>query len=307
MAWHFDEVNDYVTLADNAALTFPDGDWTVAGWIEPDDNVGSFFQYFLSWGVASVTPSFNLFIYEASEGTFPNDMAHWLVDDDGTNHFAQNTATLNNDVFASPSGWYHILMRRTATNFEVYINNTLSINTTPTSFNAINRSDALYFGGRSDLNADRFFGGNMAEWAKWDRALTTQEISDLANGLIPSEVLSPVWWVRMLSGDYSEEISSITVTNNGTVGATHPPIFVTKAVSGLSSNSGLLTAEVLSTILQALSGVSSNSGILSSLVNRVKSLQGVSSNSGFLTALLPKIKPFLNIKRTITLVDFFND
>ena len=68
MAWHFDETSGHhVLLGDNAALTLPDGDWTIAGWIYLDDNAGNFFQYFLSWGAVSASPSLNWFVDETGE------------------------------------------------------------------------------------------------------------------------------------------------------------------------------------------------------------------------------------------------
>ena len=74
MAWHFDEVNDYVTLGDDAALTLPDGDWSLGGLVKLTDNTGSLYQYFLSWGSFAAAPSINIFFREASASD-PNGLA----------------------------------------------------------------------------------------------------------------------------------------------------------------------------------------------------------------------------------------
>jgi len=46
----FDEVNDRIGVSDDASLTFPNGDWSYSTWVNLDDNSGSNFQYFTSWG-----------------------------------------------------------------------------------------------------------------------------------------------------------------------------------------------------------------------------------------------------------------
>jgi len=64
VAWHFDEINDRVELTDNAALTLPDGDWAIAGWIKLDDAVGSSQQFLVSWDAVNNSRSVNVFFTE---------------------------------------------------------------------------------------------------------------------------------------------------------------------------------------------------------------------------------------------------
>jgi hypothetical protein len=64
----------------------------------------------------------------------------------------------------------------------------------------------------------------MAEWAKWDRALPVDQIAALGAGFAPEFFLDDIaWYVNMFSGLYEENIAGLTVTNNGTTAAEHPP------------------------------------------------------------------------------------
>ena len=76
MAWHFDETNDLVTVTDHTALTLPDADWTIAGWLKLTDNVGSAYQYVMHWGTFGSSPTMRLFFTEASAGN-ANKLGSW--------------------------------------------------------------------------------------------------------------------------------------------------------------------------------------------------------------------------------------
>ena len=69
MAWYFDEsdATQYVTVADNAALTLPSGGWTIGAWVAlVDGNAGSAYKYWLSWGSFEADPSVNIYVTEAT-------------------------------------------------------------------------------------------------------------------------------------------------------------------------------------------------------------------------------------------------
>ncbi|MBK7565237.1 MAG: hypothetical protein IPI21_13700 [Propionivibrio sp.] len=167
MSWLFDEVDDYVTLADDAALTFPDGDWTVAGWIRLTDNTGSAFQYFLSWGAFNTSDSWHWYIGEASHGVIPNKL----------NFYANTTAggSLNDGVdhvsgvnVGSSTSWQHVVVRHTQSTktLQYFID---GVADTSWSYSGatgpINNSGALVFGKRDVSPTDRYYGGRLAEFA----------------------------------------------------------------------------------------------------------------------------------------------
>lgn len=245
MAWRFDEVNDDVQITDNAILTLPDADWTLGGWLKLTDNVGTLFQYFLSWGAFSAANSLNWFIIEESAGAGTDDELR-LVIEDGEETNIQLTGTSN--PFLNNTDWTHLLLRRSGTTVTQYINAVADGAENSINFSAVNSASPLFFGSREDGNVDRFYGGYMAEWFKVDRALSANEITALANRANPSRVEGDnKWYCPMFSGDYTEYRNGLTVTNSGSIAADHPPLqppfgfasgwqgaFTTPAAGGLS-------------------------------------------------------------------------
>ena len=62
----------------------------------------------------------------------------------------------------------------------------------------------------------------MAEWAKWDRALSTGEMAALVAGAAPGNIPGGLaWHLPML--DYQERVAGLTVTNHGSTLVGHPP------------------------------------------------------------------------------------
>jgi hypothetical protein len=219
MSWHFDESSgQYVSMSDDPALTLGNSDWTIGGWVKLDDNTGSVAQYFLSWGTWNATPSINLFFGEESAGVRPDVLSCRVTGDNGVGRTINSSTTPGANL-----AWQHVILSRSGGTLEMYVNG-ISVGTTTAPTDAVNRSDALWFGARSDGSSDLRLGGTMAEWGKWDRALSAAEIQALAVYAIPSDfATSLAWHVKMVAADYTEEIVPITVTNNdSTAGATEP-------------------------------------------------------------------------------------
>jgi len=225
MAWHFDEINDDVQIADNAVLTFPDADWTLGGWVKLRDDVGTNFQYFFSWGAFSATPSFNWFFHEVGQAT---PLIFHAVVEDG----AANTIDVNSTgTPGANTQWQHVLMTRTGAGVLTQYINAIAFGTaSDVDLGAIDVGEALFFGSRSDGNVDRFLGGDMAEWFKLDRALNHKERSFLAEGMSPQDLPDKTnfWHVMMEANRYrafdkSAGPSALVVTNNGSFPRTHPP------------------------------------------------------------------------------------
>ena len=78
MAFSFDGVNDRVGLTDHAALTFPDADWTISGFVKLDNNDGSDRQWIVGWNGLLADPSFALYITEDSSGN-PGELFFGIV------------------------------------------------------------------------------------------------------------------------------------------------------------------------------------------------------------------------------------
>ncbi len=218
MAWHFDETSGhYVTLGDNAALTLPDGDWTIGGWIKLDDNLGSFYQYFLSWGRLNVSPSCNWFFNEALAPSNGNKLSVAVVDGGGDAFFFTSSGTPGTNT-----AWQHLALARASGVLTQYINGAADGSESDALVDAIDVGDSLYLGMRSDGSISRRLGGSMAEWAKWNRALSAGELLGLAAGWTPDSFPTPAWHVPMFGGQYIEKRVPLTVTNNNSTAADHP-------------------------------------------------------------------------------------
>jgi|GEM_PF-3679066 len=89
----------------------------------------------------------------------------------------------------------------------------------------ISRNDEVWLGGRSDGEAGRFYAGDLAEWAKWDRALSTIEIAALAVGYSPSFFSQDLkWHLPMDDGLCRQTCNELAVSNYGATSSDHPRI-----------------------------------------------------------------------------------
>ncbi len=220
MGWHVDETSGHhVTIGDNAALTLPDGDWTMGGWIKLDDNTGNRYQYFLSWSGFSSDPSFQWFFHEALQAD-ANKLSVRVRDADGDFYGTGNV--MSTGTPGTSTAWQHLAAVRSGSTLTQYINGSADGSETDVSVNSCDATTAMYLGMRSDNDPNRRLGGAMAEWAKWDRALSTDELAALAAGWTPDQFPTPVWQLRMWGDEYSEMRVPLTVTNNGSTAADHP-------------------------------------------------------------------------------------
>lgn len=229
MSWYFDEVDNYVTLADHSALTFPNGDWTVAGWIKLPSNAGTTFKYFLSWGTALAASSWHLYIGEASCSTSVLiNKLHFIGQTASVDYAngANNPSTAN---VGAATTWQHVVIRFTQSTktLQYFVNGSADASWVVSgSTGVIDRPDALYFGSRAVSPTDRYFLGRLAEFAKWDVALSAGDITNLAGGYAPSLVPTGLMWYTPMINDFSESVNGITVTafNGAATDADHPSI-----------------------------------------------------------------------------------
>jgi len=208
MAWSFAGDNDVVELTDHAALRLPDGNWTIAGWVKLD--AGATNQNVLSWGAMWATP--NLQWYFQADNT----LKVASKDNDGTEVLFAGVGTPGTSTV-----WQHLILQRSGNTVTQYVNNVADGAETDVLYDDVNVAANWRFGSRT--GGDRWLGGDLAEWAKWDRALNASERAGLAKGFSPLFYPGWKWYVPMIRA-YQESIVPLTVTNDGSVVAPHPPI-----------------------------------------------------------------------------------
>ena len=222
MAWNFNEVDQYVSVADHAALTFPDGDWTVAGWVKLDDTTGNGWQYIISWGLHGADPSWNWYIGEEdAPSTNPYSLRFQI--DDAAGDFKSYYTTGN--VF-NTTNWVHCVLRRSSGTFTMFVDGSENAthHSSSGTVNDINVAGALEFGRRSDDHPDRYLGGSLAEFGKWDRALTDEELAALAKGFAPTFFRHNLAWYVPMIRPYHEHVAGLSLTNNSSTVVDHPNI-----------------------------------------------------------------------------------
>ena len=221
MARNFNGTSSHFTIADHSALTLPDGAWTLAGWINIEDNDWANNTHVLSWNYRDYTPSVNLRLIGGTQGWKPNEFHFGTTDNSGN---AVNIYTTGN---VAASGWRHLAIRRTAASeIAILVDGVVLGTSSNASYGAVNHNSSWFFGVTEIVRTDKYWRGGMAEWAKWNAELTTEQIAALAAGVRPTEIgTRPAWYMPMLGG-LEEEIAGLAVTNSGTTIAEHPPKIV---------------------------------------------------------------------------------
>lgn len=206
MAYTFDETNDNLSLADNAALTLPNADWAISLWFKLPDATGSGTQFLLSCGLNGDTPTLTLRLNEASAGASPNCLLFTVRDDLG------NAATgTSSNTPGTSTAWQHGLIQRSGSNVLLYTDGTLRATGAHTFAATINSANPWVIGSRYDGGAGTWFGGDLAEVAKWDYAMSDLNIARLAAGWRATRFGGLKWYVPMLA-DTLEKAVPITVT-----------------------------------------------------------------------------------------------
>jgi len=216
VAFNFTD-NCSILLADNAALTFPDGDWAIGGYVKFSSRTGSTARNLFLWG-SGYSNKFEVRVGDASHASFPDDINLTFLDGDGT---TISFSTGSNE-FGSNTSWTHILIERTGTTIAVYKNGEITGSGGNANLDALDAGASFRLGNNAYDTGD--FLGDMAEWAKWDRALSAAEKAGLAAGYAPSCYPNSLMWYVPMIRDYVELVKGIAVTNNGTTVSAHPRI-----------------------------------------------------------------------------------
>ncbi len=209
-AFLWDASNDTASLSDNTALTFPNSDWTVAGWVKFTSRAGTTSRRIWNWG------NQELQVGDASSGSFSDDIV-W--------NLGAFSVESTSEPFDSNTSWTHVTVQRSGTTVTIYINGSSVASNTGISAGS-DESASWIFGNRGD--GARPLNGNLASWGKWSRALSSAEIAGLVAGYSPVCFMNSLDWHTPMIADYNEIKASIAFTNGASTAATtvssHPGI-----------------------------------------------------------------------------------
>lgn len=169
-AVNLDGINDYITIAPNSNLAMGTGSFTIAGWINLDVVCGP------SWSnkICPIISTRNLNSTSMADGYWIGlALSHlWFQIGDGS---------ANNGDFLVPysftNSWHHIaaVRDRSTNQFKLYIDGQLKGTDTDT-LGDVGNSFSPYIG----QAGARYFDGKMDDFRVYNRALSSAEITALA-------------------------------------------------------------------------------------------------------------------------------
>lgn len=220
MAWYFNGTDNYQTIADDPALTIGDdldnsGAFTISLWLKTAGMADAAGHYFFMWG--AVTPTYRCYFYGKNHATHAGKISHMIISSQA--------------IFFTPEfngwgddNWHHYAIVGDGTTLRVYHDGIMcSTTASMATLDMIDNSEDLFIGCVPG-NSATFFNGHLAEMAKWDRALSPEEIACSAAGANPMRYRQSLRWYRPMREDLRELIANITCTNYGTTLSAHPPV-----------------------------------------------------------------------------------
>lgn len=197
------------------SLILPDGDWAFGCWIKFTSRAGTSTRYIFMWN-NEITPLMFVRIGDASAAIAPNDVNIAFIDNDGTNISYSSTG----DYFLDNTSWTHLLMERSGNTITTYVNGSSVASGTNAGFDAIDLNAVKWTFG-NDLYWSVPFLGDMADCAKWDRALSTAEKSSLIGGASANCIKGFQWFNPMIA-DKTEIKAGLEVFDDFTSVSAHP-------------------------------------------------------------------------------------
>ena len=165
----FDEINnDYVVVTDFAYGP----EFTVAFWFKSSGNAGTVYQYIFSHAPYNASNSVNIYFCE-NEGENAGCLRTALKDVDDTD---QQTGLDVAPGFADGNWHHYALTVSSGMGANVYVDGVPQASLASQGGDAFDPASDLYFGGRVDLNDQRFFGGALDDVRVYRRALEPEEI-----------------------------------------------------------------------------------------------------------------------------------
>jgi hypothetical protein len=226
-AYTFNGTNAYVETNETAGLYLPDGDWTIAVKVQVPNNAGTNNKFIYNTLAGDFPASGNIdqYIVQDSHPTTDSRGDLWTdVSDDGGDA-SGDFGTGGTPPFTGNTAWTHVILQRSGNTLTQYAGSTTGNGSfTNAGFDGVTPT-GMHIGARYDLESTRFFSGNIAELAIWNRALNTAEIDGIIDGMLPTCYIRGLQFYMPMIREYVEYQSRATVTNHGSAVGSHPRVF----------------------------------------------------------------------------------
>ncbi len=168
----FDGVNDYVRVADNNALDFGTGDFSISVWVKTSDSSGIDVILDKRTEASGPVQGFVLFTYNG-------ELGFQLGDGKGHTNYGSNNA------FIADGNWHQVTVtvdRNAVGGGKWYVDGVNVGSFTPTGRQgSLSNNKALTLGRRSDSSSAGYFKGSLDEVMLFNRALSAGEIKTIYN------------------------------------------------------------------------------------------------------------------------------
>ncbi len=145
--------------------------FTLAFWYRPTDNAGTFFQYIYSHGAFAAQPSLNVFLTE--DGAAPANRLRTILRDS-----TDPTVTLDAGVEFTV-GWHHYCCTVGGSGVNVYVDGLFRVGNAALGGDAFFPATDIFLGRRSVTPANRWFGGNIADFIIVNQEFSPAQVSRL--------------------------------------------------------------------------------------------------------------------------------
>lgn len=167
--------SEYLSIADNAALSTGDIDFTIACWVYMDSDTAANQMFVAKYDTGTANREYVLY-FSPPVGT---NRFTFIVSSDG----AATVAVIANNFGAPATGtWYFLVAWHdsVANTVNISVNNG-TVDSLSTAAGVFNSTAAFHIGARSNP-VNNFVDGRVDEVSFWKKVLTAQEITDLYNG-----------------------------------------------------------------------------------------------------------------------------
>jgi hypothetical protein len=232
MSWQFDGTTSRIFIPSGSWTLFPKEGWTISFWFKIlGTGVNAHQHWFFHRSGASLTDA-NTISCRINES---NNVMTSLSRSDSNAFLTSAYTPASNEEWTS-SGWVHVVMTKTRSVCDgtqtitddlsygsLYVNGGKNDTDSDPNFDDLN-AGFICFGKIGNAASARTLSGCLAEWAKWDRVLTPEEISRIYRGQSPI-TLNPTIYYPMRN-DYIDRSMGLTGigVNNIAILADHPPV-----------------------------------------------------------------------------------